>query len=154
MTQLKPIVGSVNIPFSAERYERSDNKAKAWVVDYLSTQGHTIIDTEEDFSVDIKSELDYTKFFNEAEIKYGWKGDWNPSWKEIRIPYRKHKLINAVGDADVLHFYIIRPDMKAAWRISGDTVAKSEVREARGGRILQGEQFFHVPYQQAELIEV
>ena len=68
MTQLKPIVGSVNIPFSAERYERSDNKAKAWVVDYLSTQGHTIIDTEEDFSVDIKSELDYTKFFNEAEI--------------------------------------------------------------------------------------
>jgi len=44
--------------------------------------------------------------------------------------------------------------MKAAWRISGDTVSKSEVKEARGGRILQGEQFFHVPYQQAELIEV
>jgi len=154
MNQLKPIVGSVNIPFSRERYERSDNKAKQWVVDYLSTQGHTILDTDEDFSVDIKSKMDYTNFFSEAEIKYGWKGDWNPNWKEIRIPYRKHKLINAVGDKGVLHFYIIRPDMTAAWRISGDTVAKSEVKEAQGGRILKGEQFFHVPYQQAELIEV
>jgi hypothetical protein len=44
--------------------------------------------------------------------------------------------------------------MKAAWRISGDTVSKSVVKEAQGGRILQGEQFFHVPYQEAELIEV
>ena len=81
MNQLKPIVGSVNIPFSRERYERSDNKAKQWVVDYLSTQGHTILDIDEDFSVDIKSKMDYTNFFSEAEIKYGWKGDWNPNWK-------------------------------------------------------------------------
>jgi len=44
--------------------------------------------------------------------------------------------------------------MKAAWRISGDTVAKSDVKEARVGRILQGEQFFHVPYQHAELIDL
>ena len=88
------------------------------------------------------------------EIKYGWKGDWNPSWKEIRIPYRKHKLINKVADADgFFNFYILRSDRKAAWRIKDNVVAESEVKEAKGRHILKGEHFFHIPYEKAELIE-
>lgn len=154
MTKLKPIEGAVNIPFSRHRYDKSDAPAKDCIVNYLRLCGHEIVDTDEDFSVDIKSEVGYTKFYSEAEIKYGWKGDWNPSWKEIRIPYRKHKLINAVGDKGVLHFYVIRPDLQQAWRIDGETLAKSEVREAKGRQILKGEMFFHVPYEEAELVRL
>ena len=33
-------------------------------------------------------------------MKNQWKGDWNPSWAEIRIPYRKHKLINKFKELD------------------------------------------------------
>ena len=141
--------------FDKTLYEVADRDAKAATLKYIKDINYTTVDTTErkDFDIICKATEDIHHLY-EVEIKYSWKGEWNPSWKEIRIPYRKHKLINAVADKGVLHFYIIRPDMKAAWRISGDTVAKSEVKEARGGRILQGEQFFHVPYQQAELIEL
>lgn len=152
--KLKPIQGAVNIPFSRQRYETSDAPAKDIVIDYLQRNGHEILDSKEDFSVDIKSKKGDNTYFSEVEIKYGWKGDWNPSWKEIRIPYRKHKLINKVADADgFFNFYILRSDRKAAWRIKDNVVAESEVREAQGRNILKGEHFFHIPYEKAELIE-
>ena len=53
---LKPIHGAVNIPFSHQRYETSDAPAKDIVMEYLMRNGHKIIDSNEDFSVDIKSE--------------------------------------------------------------------------------------------------
>ena len=150
---LKPIQGAVNIPFSRQRYEASDAPAKDIVIEYLMRNGHKIIDSDEDFSVDIKSEKNDNKYFSEVEIKYGWKGDWNPYWKEIRIPYRKHKLINKVTDSNgFFNFYILRSDLKAAWRIKDNVVAESEVKEARGRNIIKGEHFFHIPYEKAELI--
>lgn len=150
---LKPIQGAVNIPFSRQRYETSDSPAKDIVMEYLMRNGHKIIDSNEDFSVDIKSEKNDNKYFSEVEIKYGWKGDWNPDWKEIRIPYRKHKLINKVADANgFFNFYILRSDRKAAWRIKDNVVAESEVKEAKGRNIIKGEHFFHIPYEKAELI--
>ena len=107
---LKPIHGAVNIPFSRQRYEHADRPAKDVIIDYLVSNGHEILDTKEDFSVDIKSKKGYNRYFSEVEIKYGWKGDWNPNWKEIRLPYRKHKLINKVQSLDIdnafFNFYI------------------------------------------------
>ena len=88
-------------------------------------------------------------------MKNQWKGDWNTNWKEIRIPYRKHKLINKVADADgFFNFYILRADRKAAWRIKDNVVAESDVREAQGRNIVKGEHFFHIPYEKAELIKL
>jgi hypothetical protein len=155
---LQPIKGAVNIPFSRQRYEMADGTAKSIIVDYLVKNGHTITDRQEDFSVDIKSEKNYNSYFSEVEIKYAWKGDWNPNWKEIRIPYRKHKLINKVKDLGhdnfFFNFYILRADLKAAWRIKDNIVAESEVKEAKGRNILKGEHFFHIPYEKAILIEL
>ena len=125
---------------------------------YLIKNGHTITDSEEDFSVDIKSEKNYNSYFSEVEVKFSWSGDWNPNWKEIRIPYRKHKLINKVKsigkDNSFFNFYILRSDLKAAWRIKDDVVAASEVKEAKGRYIKKGEHFFHIPYEKAILIEL
>jgi len=128
------------------------------IMAYLIKNGHTITDSEEDFSVDIKSEKNYNSYFSEVEVKFSWNGDWNPNWKEIRIPYRKHKLINKVKsigkDNSFFNFYILRSDLKAAWRIKDDVVAASEVKEAKGRYIKKGEHFFHIPYEKAILIEL
>ena len=91
-------------------------------------------------------------------MKNQWKGDWNTSWKEIRIPYRKHKLINKFEeikeDNTFLNFYVIRGDCKQAWRIKDTLLEKSEVKEAQGFRIEPGEHFFHIPYEEAILVEL
>ena len=68
--KLKPIQGAVNIPFSRQRYETSDAPAKDIVIDYLKRNGHEILDSKEDFSVDIKSKKGDNMYFSEVEIKY------------------------------------------------------------------------------------
>ena len=92
--RLEPIAGAVNIPFSRQRYDAADTPAKKKIIEYLISNGHEILDAKEDFSVDIKSKKADNMYFSEVEIKFSWKGDWNPSWAEIRIPYRKYRLIN------------------------------------------------------------
>jgi len=67
--KLKPIHGAVNIPFSRQRYETSDAPAKDIVIAYLKRNGHKILDSKEDFSVDIKSKKGDKTDFSEVEIK-------------------------------------------------------------------------------------
>ena len=40
-------------------------------------------------------------YYSEVEMKNQWTGDWNPKWKEIRIPYRKYRLINKYKKVEV-----------------------------------------------------
>ena len=91
---LEPIKGSYYRKFQPQSYKENDSKAKITITNYLESNGHTILDTEEDYSFDIKSEKNGGMYYSEVEMKNQWKGDWNTAWKEIRIPYRKHKLIN------------------------------------------------------------
>jgi hypothetical protein len=154
---LQPIKGAVNIPFSRQRYDAADTPAKDKIISYLKANGHTILDATEDFSVDIKSQKEDNTYFSEVEIKYAWRGDWNPRWEEIRIPYRKHKLINRVHSLEnkpFFNFYILRKDLQYAWRIKDFVVEESEVKEAKGRNILKGEHFFHIPVNKAELVKL
>ena len=148
----------VKAAFNKADYDRSDQPAKNVIVKYLEDNGHEILNTKEDYNVDIKSIKGDNKYFSEVEIKWGWKGDWNPSWTEIRIPYRKQRLIDKKEKADesnsFLNFYVIRSDLEYAWRIKDTLMIESEVREARGRYITKGEQFFHIPYEKAELIQL
>ena len=141
-------------PFSRALYEAYDGKAKDRLVEYLESVGHTIVSTKEDFNVDVVSQKgDYT-YFNEAEVKTGWKGTWNPSWAEIRLPERKGRLVNMYKDKGVLNFYIFRADMQQAWRIKDTLLTQEGLKEARGRYIVKGEKFFHIPYTDAELIDL
>ena len=149
---LQPIKGAVNRKFRPASYKENDQKAKQIITKYLKDNGHTILDTKENYSFDITStKTGNETYFSEVEMKN--------QWREIRIPYRKHKLINRFKELNegvsYLNFYIIRGDCGAAWRIKDDILEASEVREADFGyRIQQGEQFFHVPYEQAQLIDL
>jgi len=141
--------------FSRALYEAYDAPAKEKLAEYLTGAGHKITDMKENYNVDIVStKKDYT-YFNEAEVKLAWKGDWPTDWKDIRIPERKGRLLEKYeGENGVLNFYIFRKDMKQAWRIKDTSLTKERLREAHGRNILKGELFYHIPYTEAELINV
>ena len=141
--------------FSRALYEAYDNKAKDALVSLLESKGHTIVNTEEDYYVDVVSQKgDYT-YFNEAEVKVAWDGDWPTHWSEIRIPERKQRLLDKHGSENgVLNFYVFRKDLQQAWRIKDTLLTKESLGTAKGRYIRKGEQFFHIPYTSAELVEL
>ncbi len=80
--------------FSRALYEAYDGPARTALVLYLEGKGHTIVNNEENYSVDVVSQYKGNTYFNEAEVKTGWKSDWPTDWKEIRIPERKQRLLD------------------------------------------------------------
>ena len=141
--------------FSRALYDAYDAPAKTTLVQYLQSIGHEITNTEENYNVDVVStKKDYT-YFNEAEVKVAWSGDWPTHWAEIRIPERKGRLIDTYeGENGVLNFYVFRKDLKQVWRIKDTSLTKDRLREAYGRNIVKGEKFYHIPYTEAELINV
>ena len=141
--------------FNRALYEAYDEPAKDALVSLLKSKGHTIVNTEEDYYVDVVSQKDGYTYFNEAEVKVAWDGDWPTHWSEIRIPERKQRLLDKHGSENgVLNFYVFRKDLRQAWRIKDTLLTKESLGTAKGRYIRKGEQFFHIPYTSAELVEL
>ena len=141
--------------FNRALYQAYDQKAKDALVEHLRNKNHVIVNTEENYFVDVVSQKHGLTFLNEAEVKVAWTGDWPAHWKEIRIPERKQRLLDKYeGDDGVLNFYVFREDLKQAWRIKDTLLTRESLDEAKGRYIRPGELFFHIPYTEAELIEL
>ena len=143
--------------FDPVAYKQSDNKAKKCITKYLMSLGHTVLDTEENFGVDLMSTLENTTYNHEVEMKHMWEGEWPTVWKDINIPFRKNRLMVQVFNKEPLanfHFYIIRGDCKVAWKMDANIVKDSPVVEVPNRAVRKGEYFFKVPVDKAELIEV
>ena len=141
--------------FDPVAYKQSDNKAKKCITKYLTSIGHTVLDTEENFGVDLTSTLENIVYNHEVEMKNMWEGDWTTVWKDINIPFRKNRLIVQVFDNDPLanfYFYIIRGDCEVAWKMDATIVKDSPVVEVPNRAVREGEYFFKVPVDKAELI--
>jgi hypothetical protein len=155
---LEQIKGSYYRKFQPQSYKENDNKAKTVITKYLESNGHTILDTQEDYSFDIKSDKNGDRYYSEVEMKNQWTGDWNPSWTEIRIPYRKYKLINKYKQLQDVktfcNFYIIRNDCEKAWRIKDLQLTKECAKEIWLANARRYEYFFHIPYKEAELLDI
>jgi|TARA_R100000030_G_scaffold99698_1_gene91123 hypothetical protein len=158
MNTFKPIKGAYTRKFRPYSYAKNDGVAKDAVSGYLIRNGHTILSTEEDYSFDIKSEKNGNTYYSEVEMKRQWFGDWLPSWKEIRIPYRKFKLLNKFKEMNekdaFFNFYVIRGDMEYAWRIKDYQFTPETVQEIYLSNARRYEYFFHIPYQEAELVQL
>lgn len=142
-------------PFNRALYEAYDEKAKDALVSYLSKKDHEIVNTEENYFVDVVSQKGGFTYFNEAEVKVAWEGDWPEHWSEIRIPERKQRLLDKYeGVNGVLNFYVFRKDLKKAWRIKDTLLTKDSLKEAKGRYIRKGELFFHIPFTEAELVSI
>lgn len=139
--------------FNRALYEAYDGPARTALVLYLESKGHTIVNNEENYSVDVVSQYKGNTYFNEAEVKTGWKSDWPADWKEIRIPERKQRLLDKQVDG-FLNFYVFRADLRQVWRIKDTLLTQESLGEAKGRYIRKGELFFHIPYTKAELINL
>ena len=148
-------MSAVRKTFNRALYEAYDAPAREALVSHLEAKGHTIVNNEENYNVDVVSQKgDYT-YYNEVEVKTAWKEDWPTHWTDIRIPERKQRLLDKhEGIKGVLNFYIFRPDFKQAWRIKDTKLTKESLKEAKGRYIQKGEKFFHIPYTEAELIKL
>jgi len=139
--------------FNRALYEAYDTKAKDALIAYLLKKDHVLVNTEENYHVDVISQKHGYTYFNEAEVKVAWDGDWPEHWKEIRIPERKQRLLDKYqGENGVLNFYVFRKDLKEAWRIRDYLLTRESLAEAKGRYIRKGELFFHIPFTDAELI--
>ena len=139
--------------FNRALYEAYDGPARTALVLFLEGKGHTIVNNEENYSVDVVSQYKGNTYFNEAEVKTGWKSDWPTDWKEIRIPERKQRLLDKEVNG-FLNFYVFRADLRQVWRIKDTLLTQESLGEAKGRYIKKGELFFHIPYTKAELINL
>ena len=158
MSKLQPVKGAYYRRFQPDSYRENDGKAKQIVMDYLERNGHTDLASGENFSFDISSEKNGHRYYSEVEMKNQWTGDWNPTWKEIRIPHRKIKLVNKfreMNDKDAFfNFYVIRRDCEFAWRIKDYQMTQECIKEIWLGNVGRKEHFFHIPYGEAELVNL
>jgi len=146
---------AVRKKFSRALYEAYDTPARDKLVAYLEAKGHTIVNNEENYSVDVVSQKGGYTYFNEAEVKTAWKADWPTHWAEVRIPERKQRLLDKHKDQKgVLNFYIFSQDLSKAWRIKDTLLTQESLKEAKGRYIQKGELFFHIPYTEAELVKL
>ena len=149
---------TVRKPFDKALYDVADTKAKKHMVGWLKEQGYTNIATNETYYFDIICTVDdLPRLLYEVEIKYSWKGDWPDSWREIRIPERKRRLLDKWKEEspdDVLTFVVFRDDCKKAWHIDGATLLECEVKEAPNRNIRKGEKFFHIPTNDAYIMDM
>ena len=149
---------TVRKPFDKALFDLADTKAKKHMVGWLKEQGYTNIATNETYYFDIICTVDdLPRLLYEVEIKYSWKGDWPDSWREIRIPERKRRLLDKWKEEspdDVLTFVVFRDDCKKAWHIDGATLLECEVKEAPNRNIRKGEKFFHIPTSDAYLVDM
>jgi hypothetical protein len=131
--------------FDRNLYNRSDGKSKGAISKYLRSKKHIITNVVEKYSCDIESmSEDGTLCFSETEIKYSWKGEWPESWKDVRIPYRKKKLLEKIEKN--LTFYVLRADCKEAWVITDSALKKyAETVEIPNRYVPEGEKFYSIP---------
>tara|TARA_R100001369_G_scaffold73196_1_gene101731 strand:+ start:1544 stop:2011 length:468 start_codon:yes stop_codon:yes gene_type:complete len=147
--------------FDKALYNVADTTAKEAMIKWLRKNDYINIDDKETMSFDIVSnrlqdtDENLINYFFEVEIKYSWKGEWSEKWEEVRIPYRKHKLVDRWLNkfpSDLLTFVIFRNDCQQAWFISGDVVSKSEVKEVSNRNVSKGEKFYHINTKDAKLV--
>jgi hypothetical protein len=146
--------------FDRDLYERADTQAKKHMIGWLEhSQPRCTVNSEETtyFDLTVKTDDLGDPQFYEVEIKYAWKEEWPENWTELRIPFRKKRLLDRWKErySDcLLTFVVFNHDCSRAWHVDGNTVLDSEVKEASNKHIRKGELFFHIPVDQAYQVDM
>ena len=147
-----------NRKFQKASYELNDARAKKSLSDYLISNGYNTHLKPDDYKFDLIATKDNKEELFEVEVKNQWRGTWNPSWVEIRIPQRKQRLIDLwKKDFSNLKFTFVILDttLNQGWFIPANVVDESRVgtiqNSKRIGEPHLKEPFFHIPMGEATL---
>lgn len=144
-------------PFRKKVYDKVDTPSKKALIKYLEAEGHTVLSSTEDYYADVKSEKDGVTYYHEAERKAQWNGDWPTHWAEVRIPGRKRRLVEKYKDnLNNLNFFVFNRSYNKAWKINGTQMTDACIQKPKGPnyRMPEHETFYHIPYTEAELVEI
>ena len=142
--------------FDQELYNKADPLSNGVMESWLKRNGYSNVDLKETYEVDITCKKDNVPAFFETEIKYSWVRQWPNEWMEVRIPYRKHKIIDKWirnGSKGTLTFIVFRSDCKQAWFIDGLTVKNSRVAKLNT-KYTTNEEFYHIDVNDAHIINM
>jgi len=142
--------------FDKKLYDEADPLSKGVMIAWLERNGYKFINPEENYGVDITCLKDNRPAFFETEIKYSWIREWPNVWEEVRIPYRKSKIINKWirnGSLGILTFVIFRCDCKQAWFIDGQVVRDSRVGTLNN-KYASNEKFYHIDVNDANIVNM
>ena len=142
--------------FDKELYDKADPLSNGVMAAWLERNGYDSIDPKETYGVDITCKKDNTPAFFETEIKYSWVKQWPNEWQEVRIPYRKHKIVDKWvrnGSEGSLTFIVFRSDCKQAWFINGQDVRDAKVASINN-KYMSNEKFYHINVNDASLINM
>jgi hypothetical protein len=138
-------------PFRKKEYEKWDGPAKKAVRNYLISLGCVLAEDIEDYGADIVTR-EPLESYHEVEVKNGWTDEWPSHWKTLHIPFRKKRLIDMMKDKDDLTFYVLRKDLKQAWKIKGSQLTDDIVVEVPNKFKRKGEYFFNISVNNVRLI--
>jgi hypothetical protein len=149
------------LKFNKERYKLFDSPGKEAVAAHLNVEGLYTL-PQENYMADIKAlevaersgkVIEAEIQFHEVEIKNGWRGSWPKKFKDVRIPYRKKKLVDKYED-QVFYFWVVSGDLQSAWKIPSSAAKEEYVQECSNYYFPEGEKFFCIPVEEAELIDL
>ena len=117
-------------PFEPKVYKKFNKPGIEAVVKHLHREGVYTIHTIENFGVDIKAlSYEYGQVLpsiHEVEVKKRWTNGLSEWHEQLRIPYRKEKVIYN-NPFMLLYFWIVSSDYTGAYRILGSAVCRSPV---------------------------
>jgi len=141
-------------PFDRYLYNKTDGKGKRKIIEFLRSKNHIVKENKENYKCDVKSVSSQGVItFSEVELKLSWQGEWPKSWTDIRIPYRKKKLLDEIESE--LTFYVLRNDCKEMWVIPDYIVRdKAKIVEVPNRYVPKGEQFYTIPVTLLEKVKL
>ena len=133
--------------FNKQAYQACDPKAKKAVRAYLDSK-NIFTNIQEDYGPDIHS---WVSIYHEVEIKSSWEDEWPAMWTTVHVPYRKKKYLD--GGRRVM-FWVLNKECTKAWHIDGKHMKEEYVSSIPNTRYPEGEDFYDIPIELCQLIEV
>jgi hypothetical protein len=139
-------------PFNRQTYDECDPRAKAGLLKIYEREGHAIVNEKETMGPDLVTEKGGITYYSEGEIKLSWKtDDWNSSWKDVRIPGRKKRLVD---NYENLTFYVFNKAATRCWKIESKSLSDTMLQTPDEWWNKNKEEFYVVPVEKATLMEV
>ena len=141
--QAHVIIHGTRKPFEQSVFNQTDDIAKTTGIQLYNTLFNNV-DTRENpdpYGIDL---LIHNKETNEiigaaeVEIKLVWEGKFK--YKSLHFPERKSKFI-----AGSTYFTVFDKHLTQCFIVTGETLAKSRLKEVKNYKIKEGEYFFDVP---------